>query len=48
MYETQINIGGFSGKNPPASAGATGDGGWTPGREDPLEEGLATHSGILA
>ena len=31
-------------KNPPATAGDMRDGGW----EDPLEEGMATHSSILA
>jgi len=36
-------------KNPPASAGATGDEQVRSlGREDPLEEGMATHSSILA
>ena len=35
-------------KNPPASAGDTRDLGSMPGREDPLEEGTATHSGILS
>ena len=35
-------------KNPPANAGATGDAGSIPGQEDPLEKGMATHSGILA
>ena len=32
-------------KNPPAS---TGDVGWIPGRKDPLERKMATHSSILA
>ena len=32
-------------KNPPANAG---DGGSTPGQEDPLEWGVAAHSSILA
>ena len=32
-------------KNPPANAGDTGS---IPGWEDPLEEGMATHSSILA
>ena len=32
-------------KNPPANAGETGS---IPGREDPLEKGMATHSSILA
>ena len=30
--------------NPPANAG---DAGWIPGSEDPVEEGMATHSSIL-
>ena len=32
-------------KNPPANAG---DSSMIPGREDPLEEGMATHSSVLA
>ena len=32
-------------KNPPAKAG---DASSTPGSEDPLEKGMATHSSILA
>ena len=35
-------------KNPPASAGNIRDVGSIPGQEDPLEEGMATHSSILA
>ena len=35
-------------KNPPANAGDIRDAGSIPGREDPLEEGMATHSSILA
>ena len=35
-------------KNPPASAGEIRDLGSIPGSEDPLEEGVATHSSILA
>ena len=35
-------------KNPPANAGNIRDVGSIPGQEDPLEEGMATHSGILA
>ena len=35
-------------KNPPANAGDTRDAGSPLGREDPLEEGTATHSSILA
>ena len=35
-------------KNPPADAGDIRDAGSIPGWEDPLEEGMATHSSILA
>ena len=35
-------------KNLPANAGDTGDVGQSLGREDPLEEGMATHSSIPA
>ena len=35
-------------KNLPASAGDTRDSGSIPGWGDPLEEGMATHSRILA
>ena len=35
-------------KNPPVNAGDVRDPGSIPGREDPLEEGMATHSRILA
>ena len=35
-------------KNPPASAGDLRDAGSFPGWEDPLEEGMAMHSSILA
>ena len=35
-------------KNPPANAGDAGDVGRSLGQEDPLEEGMAAHSGILA
>ena len=35
-------------KNLPANAGDMRDTGSVPGWEDPLEEGIATHSGILA
>ena len=35
-------------KNPPTNARATGDTGLALGWEDPLEEGRATHSSILA
>ena len=34
--------------NPPANAGDIRDVSSTPGREDPLEEGMATHSSALA
>ena len=36
------------GKNPPASAGDVRDLDYSLGREDPLEEGMAIHSSILA
>ena len=35
-------------KNPPANAGDIRAIGSIPGQEDPLEEGMATHSSILA
>ena len=35
-------------KNPPANAGGIRDASRSLGREDPLEEGMATHSSILA
>ena len=35
-------------KNPPANAEDTRDADPFPGSEDPLEEGMATHSSILA
>ena len=41
-------VGVASGKNLPANVGDIRDGGSIPGREDPLEEGMATHSSILA
>ena len=34
-------------KNLPAHAGDNRDAGWSLGREDPLKEGMATHSSIL-
>ena len=34
-------------KNPPANAGDVRDMGSTSGKEDPLEEGVTTHSRIL-
>ena len=45
---TYIVSGGSSGKESACNAGATGDTGSVPGREDPLEEGMATHSSGLA
>ena len=39
---------GTSGKEPPASAVELGDVAVIPGQEDPPEEGMATHSSILA
>ena len=38
----------LSGKESTCSAGDAGDMGKIPGWEDPLEEGMATHSSILA
>jgi len=38
----------LSGKESTCNAGAAGDVGLIPGCEDPLEEGMATHSSILA
>ena len=35
-------------KNPPANAGDIRDMGSIPDQEDPLEEGMATHSSVLA
>ena len=35
-------------KNTPANAGDIRDSGLIPGLEEPLEEGMATHSSILA
>ena len=35
-------------KNPPANAGDIRDAGSIPSREDPLEEGMATHSSVPA
>ena len=35
-------------KNSPTSAGDIRDLGSIPGREDPVEEGMATHSSVLA
>ena len=45
----QVGImGGSSGKNPPANAGAQETKVQSPGQEDPLEEDMASHSSILA
>ena len=35
-------------KNPSANAGDISNEGWIPGLGNPLEEGIATHSSILA
>ena len=35
-------------KNPSANAGVISNVGWIPGLGNPLEEGIATHSSILA
>ena len=35
-------------KNPPANAGDVRNAAWVRGQEDPMEEGMATHSSILA
>ena len=35
-------------KNPSANAGDISNVGWIPGLGNPLEEGIATHSSILA
>ena len=35
-------------KNPPASTGDAGEAVLAPGREDPLEKEMATHSSVLA
>ena len=40
--------GGSSGEEPPANAGEVRDEGSIPGWKAPLEEGMATHSSILA
>ena len=40
--------GGPSGKEPAINAGAIRVVGLIPGQKDPLEEGMATHSSILA
>ena len=38
----------FRGKESACNAGITGNGGSIPSRKDPLEEGMATHSSVLA
>ena len=47
FYTYECFPGGSMVKNPPASAEDTGDMGLIPGREDPLEEEMATHSSFL-
>ena len=44
--QTHVYVGALVAKNPPAGAGDVGDPGLIP--EDPLEEGRAAHSSILA
>ena len=44
----QVSQVGLEVKNLPASAGDIRDTGSIPGSDDPLEEGMATHSSILA
>ena len=39
---------GSSDKGPPAMQETQETWVWSPGREEPLEEGMATHSSILA
>ena len=51
MYTSNHHVGRpwrLSGKECSHIAGAAGDVGSTPGWEDPLEEGMAIHSSILA
>ena len=51
MYTSNHHVGRpwrLSGKECSRIAGAAGDVGSTPGWEDPLEEGMAIHSSILA
>ena len=40
--------GGTNGKEPACHSGDIRDAGWTLGREDPMEEGMATHSIFLS
>ena len=47
-YQSYCFSGGTIGKNLPANAGNIRDMSSIPGGEDPLEEGMATHSSILA
>ena len=46
--EEEVIPGSLVVKNPPDNAGATGGAGTVSGREDALEEGMATHSSIPA
>ena len=52
LLKDGLTILGFPGgavvKNPPASAGGAGDVVRSLGQEEPLEEGIAVHSSILA
>ena len=50
ISSTGHNMGfpGGAGGKPPAGAGNIRDAGLIPGQKDPLEEGVATHSSILA
>ena len=52
LFCSCVRVIGFPGgsvvKNLPANAGDTGDAGSSLGREDALEEEMATHSGTLA
>ena len=50
MPSTGRNMGfpGGAGGNTPSSAGNIRDAGLISGQEDPLDEGMATHSSILA
>ena len=48
IYNRIIPPGGSVVKNPPVNAGNIRDSGSIPGRKDPLEKEMATHSSILA
>ena len=52
MVPSRLEFGGFpggtSGKELPVNAGDIRNSGFIPGQEDPLEEGMSTHSSILA